>query len=1198
MIEIAIQNTETLYPNEFNELDEVVVRLYGRTDEGVAKSITVTGFEPYFYIPADEQDNLAPADHDELVRYEGSDFMPLRERFSDDPTELVKVVASHPGAVRDLRDRWEKTWGADVVFTNRLRIDKELVTGASAPSSVCSVDEVEPVEMDVEPRVLTLDIETDDRGSGFPAPGGARILSVAVHDSYDDEYVTFLDTDGVEDAEFFGVEDPESMADLGVTEPDALNTFMSEREMLMKFAQWVQQKDPDIITGWNCGDSRTDGFDLPHIVARMENKHVSTSRLSREGYVKNKRKGDDGYRTSIRGRTTLDLMDTWVSTKFTKPDSKRLDDVAQDKLEDAKIEHTDKGFYELYRDNPAKFVDYNTKDTRLTVEINREENVLGFKKRLKDMIGVDWEQTRMNKDFVSMSVRRACHDHEVVMVTAYDNPHVIEAMEGNSDVNYDGAFVFPAFKGVKKNVVGKDLASLYPMTQAMLNASPDTLIDRKRAVKEDIPHVVAENGVTFRTDKDSIIKELVEEYDELKMEYKRELKELEYGTEKYEQMSENYGTTKTIFNSYYGYTGYDKSPLYNPKIAAAVTLTGQVVIKETARYVDEETEGSVAYGDSVPHFEPVYVREDGEVNILPIEQLHNEYDSGEFEVWSEDGWVTCTDTIRKPNRKQMYRVRTRNGVVHVTEDHGLLNESGNEIPPTEVEEGDTLMHTKLADAVGNTSEISHEKAWMYGVLVADGTAIDSQFKVTKNNRSVLTQIGYAMERVFGFDTEVKDYKESSGCLQLRSGDNEWGAVSKLCSKLQPKLYASDGKKKVPEDVLNGTKSVMRAFLDGYQFGDGDDDERYDKLFHRSYTNSHTLGAGLTYLLDRLGMDAGVNFRDNYGKEYPRIHSREDDGIRSEVLSVEQVEYDGDYVYDLSTENEHFNAGIGRLTVHNTDSNYVEYPEEWEQERVLEYAQGVCDDLNEEVYPALCSEFNIPEEDNRWFIELEMLATMFQSGSKKFYAYKSQWAEGMDFDEQVNGGEGKISISGYACVKSNFAPITKDTQREILHTILRDGSKQDVSDIMHEAASSIDARNPDWDRIGMPQGLGQKISKQKSEKENYYTWSTSGDHPQGAHPRGAWFANHLLDVDIGEGDQPSRVYLKPNLTVNGELVDVITFNDGSDLEPIEDELRMDAGKMQRKVLVNPMDDILDAFGVETQAALRGQVETQATLGGFC
>jgi hypothetical protein len=48
---------------------------------------------------------------------------------------------------------------------------------------------------------------------------------------------------------------------------------------------------------------------------------------------------------------------------------------------------------------------------------------------------------------------------------------------------------------------------------------------------------------------------------------------------------------------------------------------------------------------------------------------------------------------------------------------------------------------------------------------------------------------------------------------------------------------------------------------------------------------------------------------------------------SKILRVEQLEHDKDaYVYDLTTCNHHFAAGVGNLVVHNTDSIYCHFPQ--------------------------------------------------------------------------------------------------------------------------------------------------------------------------------------------------------------------------------------------------------------------------------
>lgn len=904
--DLYITNTETLYPSN-TDYNEVVIRLYGRTEDNVAKTITVQGYEPYFYAPAEEESEVPQAEVEDIKRYEETDFTPLRDRFAhrtpwQDAQELVKVVVERPGDIPGVSDHFSKTWAADTIFTERFRIDKDIRTGVRVPTSsesnhlTVDHEDIEPVEMtDVAPRTVTLDIETDDRDTGFPDPGDARILSIAAHDSYEQETVVFLDLDGQSFETFFDLnaeqaellaENEFSLDDLGLEHVDELNFEANERRMLIAFASWVSDHNPDLLCGWNSADDATDGFDFPHLIERMAAVNAQPGRLCRDDGVEVKPQGQ----VHIGGRSVYDLMDGWEDTKFTNPRSTRLEYVAGEALDDAKIEHSEMGYYEMYDEDSVTFTDYNAKDTKLTVDITEAENILGFKKRLKDMIGVDWERTHENNEFIEMSVRRKCHEHNLVMLTSYDNEHVQKALESGDDgVNYEGAWVGTAFSGVRVNVAGVDLASLYPMTQWMLNASPDTRIDRAKAFKHDIPHVVAENGQTFRDDVDGIIRELVDEYHQVKREFKQERNAADYGTATWNEAAEAYNVTKTIYNSYYGYSGWDKSPLYNPRDAAAITLTGQRVIKRTAEYISEEAvEGvEVIYGD-------------------------------------------------------------------------------------------------------------------------------------------------------------------------------------------------------------------------------------------------------------------------------------------------------------------------------TDSNYLQFPNNWGQIETLEYAEGLCETLTEEIYPDLCSSFNIPAENNRWEIEVEMRAErMFQAGSKKQYAYLKTWDEG-DPHEKVVGTDtpaseldwsgdeyGKFDVTGFPCVKSNFSLITKETQEEILEAIVRGRDNSEVASILHDAAAGIDAADPDWERLGMPQGLGKKLDAERSYHDDYYTF-TNGT-PKGAHPRGAYFANQLLDVDYGDGSNPLRAYIRPSVQAhdaNGDSVapTVIGYETERDLEPIADELKMDVPKMQEKVLRNPMEDVFNAIGEDVDAALEGQMQS--------
>lgn len=198
-------------------------------------------------------------------------------------------------------------------------------------------------------------------------------------------------------------------------------------------------------------------------------------------------------------------------------------------------------------------------------------------------------------------------------------------------------------------------------------------------------------------------------------------------------------------------------------------------------------------------------------------------------------------------------------------------------------------------------------------------------------------------------------------------------------------------------------------------------------------------------------------------------------------------------------------------------------------------------------------------------------------------------------EQRDVEIGHISITGYDCVKSNFSQLTRETQRTVLEQIVRGEDDTKIVQTVHDAASSISAKDTDWDRIGIPQGLGQHISREKAGQDDYYSWSDTGDHPQGEAPRAAYFANKLLDVEFGEGDKPKRAAIANGPSVNGTEIDVIAYNEAADL--LDVDVQVDVQEMQRKCIERPLRDILDAFGIEPEPAMRGQCQSQSGLSAF-
>ena len=579
MLEILVTNTECIE----NRDDTFTLRLYGRDADEKRHPVTITDYRPYFYVEADE----ARERKTELLGEHGIrefDFDVDMVGFFGE--EVARVYVTTPGEVRDAKAAFEgQTFEADVGPTNRVRIDRDVKAWIRVPAEHCTLDEVEsieaPVEDDPRPRAVVFDIETDDRGS-FPEPGEKRITSVVAYDTYEQKYHGFFDTGGRPVETCFPNGKPE--------ECDKLHYFPDEKVMLISFGEWVEDRDPDLLTAWNSP------FDGPYIIERMHKMSAHPFRLSPEGNAHVTKRGEP----KIVGRTVYDLLHAYKKNSWGELRSYSLDYVAGAELGASKLSH-EEGYFEMWRDNPEKLMNYNARDVRLTAEIDAKAGVISFRDNLRKMIGVDFEDTKQNFQFIEMMVRRKLKERGEVGPTKSHRP----------GEDYEGGFVVDPFSGVAKNVVGIDLASLYPMTMRMLNTSPEVkapiTLDDIRVTGDghyatingtEVPVVRAPNDVFFRQDKDGLFRQIVDDALDLKMTYKRLKKQSEPGSAQEAKYEEMYQVAKTITNSIYGVCGWSKFFLYDRETAEAITLAGQAVLKRTAEYVNEESVANVIYGDT------------------------------------------------------------------------------------------------------------------------------------------------------------------------------------------------------------------------------------------------------------------------------------------------------------------------------------------------------------------------------------------------------------------------------------------------------------------------------------------------------------------------------------------------------------------------------------------------------------------------
>jgi DNA polymerase I len=624
-VEIAVMQVDYTVEG-FGDNEYPVVHVFGRDAEGTPVHVRVLEFRPYFYAPAEEATEQRLRQYDRITDWEETDAngQPYESIRGE---RLVKVFGQTPRDVGQIRDDFDH-FEADILFPNRLLIDKDITSGIRVPARGVETDndrqtlrvhhnELAPVDIDTGPRVNTFDIEVDDR-SGFPEDGEEPIICIASHDSTREEYVLWLfdPPEGVDPpaelAEYTPIrarEDTDDSIDRADIDLDAdVRRFETEAAMLDAFLDYIEETDPDVATGWNFTD-----FDAPYLLDRLEvlnpetDRTLDIDRLSRVDEVWR----DDWQGPNVKGRVMFDLLYAYQRTQFTELDSYRLEDVAQRELGIGKERYAgDIG--DLWEEDPERLLEYNLRDVELCVELDREQDIIAFWNEVRQFVGCKLEDATTPGDAVDMYVLHKLHDN-----------FALPSKGQQASEDYEGGAVFDPITGVRENVSVLDLKSLYPMCMVTINASPETKVDPEEYSGETYR---APNGTRFRKEPSGAIRGMVDELLTEREEKKALRNEHDPKTAEYEQYDRQQEAVKVIMNSLYGVLGWDRFRLYDRDMGAAVTATGRKVIEYTEEIV-ENNGYEVVYGDTdsvMLEFGQVgQTMTDGSITIS--EQMHKKF---------------------------------------------------------------------------------------------------------------------------------------------------------------------------------------------------------------------------------------------------------------------------------------------------------------------------------------------------------------------------------------------------------------------------------------------------------------------------------------------------------------------------------------------------------------------------------------------
>ncbi|MBH80882.1 MAG: DNA polymerase II [Gammaproteobacteria bacterium] len=506
-----------------------VVHLYGRLESGPAFVLRDHGQIPHFHVEAQHRE---AAERAGAVRTQATALT----TFQGAATARVEVaVPADAPTVRDkLHAQGIDTYEADVRFAMRYLIDRGIKGGClirGEPSSQQGLwrfdgAEVLPAQVQIEPRVLAFDIETD--------PKAQRLLAVSLYGLGADEV---------------WVVDPK-----GRPMPPGAHGLPNEKSVLEAFCRRVAELDPDVLTGWNVVD-----FDLS-VLAQVAKRVGHSFQLGRDkGGLRIR--AAQGYfgsgHADIPGRLVLDGMDL-LRGAFVRMDEYSLDAVARQVLGEGKTlsggDRADAIMHRYAQDLPA-FARYARTDARLALEIVEKLDVVRLAFARSQLTGMTPDRVAASIasfDFLYLS---ALGERGVVAPSVRSDDARVHAAQA-------GGAVFEPVTGMHRNVMVFDFKSLYPSLIRTFNIDPLGFVGRD----QNPDHLRLVNGAAFRRDSGDHCAILPGMLDEL---FPRREAAKAAGDSVASQ------AIKILMNSFYGVLGTPACRFYNPEIANAITGQGR-----------------------------------------------------------------------------------------------------------------------------------------------------------------------------------------------------------------------------------------------------------------------------------------------------------------------------------------------------------------------------------------------------------------------------------------------------------------------------------------------------------------------------------------------------------------------------------------------------------------------------------------------
>ena len=561
--------------------------------------------------------------------------------------------------------------------------------------------------------------------------------------------------------------------------------YASEKKLLLDYAKFINDTDPDIIVGYNIF-----GFDNGYLFERsqvlgIEDSFNFQSRISHftkieKKILNNQQSGfNDWKMTRLIGRTHIDLLQ--VIKKDFKLDSYKLNNVGEHFLKQGKDDVSPKEIFEAWsltgdREKRTRVGKYCVQDTNLCLLLFEKFAVLANHIEMAKVTRVPLEYLVTRGQSIKVFSQIAYETRKM--------GYLIPVLpRENKDSKFQGATVLEARTGYyTRPVAGLDFASLYPSIMIAHNMCYATVVLDDRY--KDLPGFEYStidcgggNKFTFVQNQPGVLSGILQS---LWKNRKVTKKEMNAATDPFLKtvLNAKQLAIKVSMNSIYGFTGAVVGALPCLEISQSVTGCGRQMIEQTQNYARDHFACEIVYGDSVTGDTPVLIRENKIITAVEIKDLFKMWPCTEYpqfkkgqpglyhkqqsvpyediEIWTASGWSVLKRVIRHYCNKEIYRVITPTGIVDVTEDHSLLNTELQEIKPQDLESDVLLFHSFPEIPEENTKSPDFFDALFDGLFCYDPFETTSKIEIQQRYIQARSK-GYGVEILYYIKNNITFY---------------------------------------------------------------------------------------------------------------------------------------------------------------------------------------------------------------------------------------------------------------------------------------------------------------------------------------------------------------------------------------------------------------------------------------------------------